>query len=125
MSFGKEPKDPSAFAPAGGETYNGKAPWVSSGLYLGVPLPGPHSYSLKFTKAGTFHYLCVLHDIVGMKGTITVAAAPAQATPPPTSTEPIRPATNSDDAGLAVLLLAGLVGLCGATVLIRRRTRVG
>ena len=125
VSFGKEPKDPSAFAPAGGETYNGKAPWVSSGLYLGVPLPGPHSYSLKFTKAGTFHYLCVLHDIVGMKGTITVAAAPAQATPPPTSTEPIRPATNSDDAGLAVLLLAGLVGLCGATVLIRRRTRVG
>lgn len=32
-------------------------------------------YSRTFDKAGTFSYVCTVHEAVGMKGTITVAAA--------------------------------------------------
>jgi plastocyanin len=123
VSFGTEPQDPSALAPAGGSTYDGTAKWVSSGLFLGAPIPGPHSYSLKFTKAGTFNYICVLHDVVGMKGSITVAAAPV-ATLPPTSTAPI--GSGAPVQGTSpILLLVGLAGLIGFAGYARRRARVG
>jgi plastocyanin len=125
VSFGTEPQGPTVAAPAGGATHNGGTAWVSSGLFLGAPLPPPHSYSLKFTKAGTFPYICVLHDVVGMVGSITVAAAPVSATPPPTSTQPLGSSSGSGDITLAFVLLAGLAGLCGAYVAIRRRTRLG
>jgi plastocyanin len=124
VSFGPEPQDPSALAPSGGTTYAGTG-WVSSGLYVGPPIPAPHSYSLKFTKAGTYPYICVLHDVVGMTGSITVAAP--QATPrltqPPTNTQPVAPTTGSDDlgSGLAVLALVALGALAAAYVAIRRR----
>jgi plastocyanin len=37
----------------------------------GIPPGGkPYSYSLRFTKAGTFNYLCVIHP--GMRGTVKV-----------------------------------------------------
>jgi plastocyanin len=123
VSFGTEPQDATVAAPAGGKTYDGKTAWVSSGLFVGPPIPAPHSYSLKFTKAGTFKYICVLHDIVGMTGSITVAAAPPPVTPPPTSTAPIGAASGSNDVGLAIVLLAGLCALFGTASLIRRRNR--
>jgi plastocyanin len=34
--------------------------------------PTAQSYSLTFTKAGTYKYLCLIHDPAGMNGTITV-----------------------------------------------------
>ena len=128
VSFGTEPHDPSVNAPAGGTTYNGTAAWVSSGLFLGPPIPAPHSYSLKFTAAGTFPYICVLHDIVGMTGTITVsaAAAPVAApSPPATTTAPADAPHGADGATLPILLLAGMAGLVATLVTARRRSRVG
>jgi plastocyanin len=129
VSFGTEPQDPSALAPSGGATYSG-AGWVSSGLFVGPPIPAPHSYSLKFTKAGTFPYICVLHDVVGMTGSITVAAAPratSAITPPPTSTQPVgAPAAMSDvGLGLAALAVIALAALAAAYLAVRRRPRLG
>ena len=69
-----------AFAPVGGPpppekaglvnggSWNGVGPH-SSGFFLSFP-PDLYSYSLTFTKAGTFNYLCTVHP--GMKGTVTV-----------------------------------------------------
>jgi len=125
VSFGTEPQDPSAVAPSGGSTYAGTG-WVSSGLYVGPPIPAPHSYQLTFTKAGTFPYICVLPDVVGMTGSITVAAAPSSGvTPPPTATAPVGPASGTGDGSLGLLALAALAGLLGSFVAIRRRTRAG
>ena len=129
VSFGPEPQDPSANAPSGGSTYAGSG-WVSSGLFVGPPIPAPHSYSLKFTKAGTYKYICVLHDIVGMTGSITVAAAPRQTsnpTPPPTSTIVAGATTGTSDAGLglAALALVALAALAAAYVAVRRRSLAG
>ena len=121
VSFGTEPQDPSANAPSGGATYSGSG-WVSSGLYVGPPIPAPHSYSLKFTKAGTFPYICVLHDIAGMVGSITVSAA-VTPTLPPTSTEPFGSGSGPANLGLTFLALAALFSLFGAGALMRRRGR--
>jgi plastocyanin len=126
VSFGTEPQDPSALAPAGGSSYDGKIKWVSSGLFVGAPIPGPHSYSLTFAKAGTFKYICVLHDVVGMVGSITVAAVakPAPATLPPTATATGQVgAGDTGDGTLSILLLIGLAGLIGVAGFARRRTR--
>ena len=99
---------------------------MSSGLYVGPPIPAPHSYSLKFTKAGTYKYICVLHDFVGMTGSITVAAAPkptANLTQPPTNTQPVVGSTSSADlgSGLVALGLVALAALAAAYVAVRRR----
>jgi plastocyanin len=127
VSFGTEPQDPSALGPAGGSLYDGKTAWVSSGLFLGAPIPGPHSYSITFTKAGTFKYFCVLHDVVGMSGSVTVAAvapAPAPATLPPTTTAAGQVSSgDTGDGTISVLLLIGLAGLIGVAAFARRRAR--
>jgi plastocyanin len=36
------------------------------------PTPGPREYSLTFDTPGTYKYVCVLHDDMGMMGQITV-----------------------------------------------------
>lgn len=78
------PNDPSVPAPAGGSTYDGST-YTSSGFML---LGG--TYTLKFTKAGTYTYYCLIHGemvgkvVVQPKGTaypqtvgqIVTAAAP-------------------------------------------------
>ena len=121
VSFGTEPQGAAAEAPAGGTTYPASG-WTSSGLYLGAPLPGPHSYKLTFTKAGTYKYFCVLHDVVGMVGAVTVAAAVPVPTLPPTSTVGPSP-VSSGGSSLPVVLavLAGIGGL--ASLALRRRAR--
>jgi plastocyanin len=59
------PGDP--FTPAmGGSAYDG-----SQVTNSGVMMPG-QSYSLTFTKAGTYVYYCLFHDGEGMAGTIVV-----------------------------------------------------
>lgn len=46
----------------------------SSGL-IDPSAPGPHSYSITVGDvSGTIPYLCLLHDLSGMKGSITVSA---------------------------------------------------
>lgn len=52
--------------PMGGSSYDG-----SQVTNSGVINPG-QSYSLTFTKAGTYPYVCLFHDDVGMIGTVVV-----------------------------------------------------
>lgn len=52
--------------PLGGPTYDG-----SQITNSGVMNPG-QSYSLQFTKAGTYVYFCLFHDEFGMMGTVIV-----------------------------------------------------
>jgi plastocyanin len=68
--------NPDVVAPAGGSTYSGQG-YFNSGLMPGTkdPTPGPRTYSLVFDQAGTYEYVCVIHDEVGMIGKITVEAA--------------------------------------------------
>jgi plastocyanin len=40
-------------------------------LNSGILLPGS-SFTVTFTKAGTYHYICGLHDYLGMTGTVNV-----------------------------------------------------
>jgi plastocyanin len=90
---GKYPDFPSAlaFAPAGGPTYDGSA-FTNSGVILPsvAPLPGgipaTHSYTLKFTKAGTYTYHCLIHDNLGMIGKIRVVSP---GTSPGTASSPL------------------------------------
>src|SRR5579871_1125794 len=53
------------------KTYDGSAP-ISGGALLHDP-DAPKSYTLTFTKAGTYKYLCMLHP--GMEGTVIVQPA--------------------------------------------------
>ena len=72
-----EPKGPpqflvtmQTFAPAGGKVHTGKG-FYNSGFMLVGP-PGVQSYSLTFSRSGTYEYICSTHLIFGMKGTIVV-----------------------------------------------------
>jgi plastocyanin len=65
--------------PQGGNSYDGSG-IVSSGV-VASDLPGPKDYSLSFTKAGTYTFVCLVHavqlpdgTIVGMQGKVTVQA---------------------------------------------------
>ena len=53
------------FTPQGGHRYNG-----SKRIDSGLPLGPPHSFKVKFTKPGVYHYFCDVH--YGMRGTIVV-----------------------------------------------------
>ncbi len=70
--------NPVVMAPAGGSTYSGKG-YFNSGWIWGTkdPFPGSRTYSLKFDTPGTYEYICVLHDMMGMSGHITVLPASA------------------------------------------------
>lgn len=59
------------FGPAiGGSAYDGSA-ITSSGVL--PPVPGPNTYTLTFTKAGTYTYRCLIHDDdSNMVGTVVV-----------------------------------------------------
>lgn len=62
--------NPAAIAPAGGKTHS-SSQLTGSGLPLAQGPPKP--YKLKFNRAGTFKYLCVVHP--GMTGSVKVVAA--------------------------------------------------
>lgn len=65
--------NPDVLMPAGGKIYNGTG-YFNSGIIWGttIPLPGPRGYNLTFNKPGTYEYICMLHDYMGMKGWINV-----------------------------------------------------
>ncbi|HWX96101.1 MAG TPA: hypothetical protein VNZ01_04545 [Solirubrobacteraceae bacterium] len=68
--FNGQPKqvlNPETALPSGGKTYNG-----SGFLNSGTPSPGgpPTPFVVKFTKAGTFTFDCLIHP--GMKGVVKV-----------------------------------------------------
>jgi len=65
--------NPRVAAPTPQKTYAG-AGYVNSGILFAPGTPGnpPTSYALTFTKRGTYTYTCVVHDALGMRGTIVV-----------------------------------------------------
>src|SRR5450759_1787061 len=64
ITFGPEPAN--VFVPSGDPTHFSGQP-----LNSGILLPGS-SFKVTFTKAGTYHYICGLHDYLGMVGTVRV-----------------------------------------------------
>jgi len=64
--------NPAVAAPSGGSTYNGTG-IVNSGLLSADPPQPQTSFTLTFTAAGTYHYVCLIHS--GMGGTLRVQAA--------------------------------------------------
>lgn len=71
VTFGPEPLAP---IPVGNPAAWDGTGTLSSGILLppGFGPPGRSTYTVKFTKAGVYHYICMLHDTMGMVGTITV-----------------------------------------------------
>ncbi|HKT37605.1 MAG TPA: plastocyanin/azurin family copper-binding protein [Ktedonobacterales bacterium] len=65
VTFGAEQAN--IFVPYGDPThFDGSSP-LNSGLLF-----GPAPFSVTFTKPGTYHYFCALHDYLGMVGTVIV-----------------------------------------------------
>jgi plastocyanin len=110
--------NPEVLAPAGSDTYSG-AGYFNSGLIWGTeaPQPGPRSYALTFDIPGTYEYICVLHDPMGMVGQITVQAPGAPAELPTTGS-----ALQTSVPWWLVLAGLGLVA-AGALVLLLKRNR--
>ena len=70
ITFGPPPANP--FAPTGDPTnFQGAA--LSSGVILPPGFgPPPTTFTVKFTKAGTYSYVCLLHAGMGMVGQVVV-----------------------------------------------------
>lgn len=66
VTFGIEPPPPALFGPSGDPTN-----FTGGDLNSGIIPPGG-SFVVTFNKAGTFHYVCGLHDFLGMKGKVVV-----------------------------------------------------
>ena len=64
ITFG--PEQPNIFVPYGHPT-NFTGQQLNSGI-----MPPGSTFTVTFKKAGTFHYICGLHDFLGMAGTVTV-----------------------------------------------------
>ena len=66
--------NPMAWKLAGGSTHTGSG-YYNSGAMLRPEGELAPTYSLTFTQAGTYEYVCILHAYMGMKGTIIVESA--------------------------------------------------
>lgn len=75
---GKSYFNPLVFYPVGGRTYDGTG-LHNSGTPITVP-PPKLAYSLTFTKAGTFQYVCTIHG-PAMGGTVTVKPGMPRSSP--------------------------------------------
>lgn len=62
----KSPEDPGVTQPGGVKSGGSYAGGFSNSGFIG----GPAKFSLKFTKKGTYNYICVIHP--GMHGTVQV-----------------------------------------------------
>ena len=69
------PTDPSVPAPAGGNTYDGST-YTSSGFLL-----GGQTYTLRFPKAGTYTYYCLIHGEMIAKVVVQPAGTAYPSTP--------------------------------------------
>jgi len=84
VTFGTENPDPFIqLLPSGGNTFPNATGTANSGLLvtkrqykfyqLGGVLPPPvKTYKVTFTAAGTYRYICEIHDEIGMVGTVVV-----------------------------------------------------
>ena len=117
---------PAVILPSGGSTYDGTGIANSGFIDVTGQVPGGSSYSLTFTKAGTYTYICQLHADQGMAGTIVVGAAAGASTapvaPPPRTGTIVAPNTGfGPDGGsgngswtLSLLML----GVAGAALVL-------
>ena len=83
VTFGPESPDPLIqLLPSGGNAYDGTGT-TNSGLLstrrqfayfqlAGTPLTQVTTFDVKFTKSGTYPYICELHDEIGMVGQVIV-----------------------------------------------------
>ncbi|MDR7424821.1 MAG: plastocyanin/azurin family copper-binding protein [Armatimonadota bacterium] len=74
MQAGGPPKlllNPKVAAPTPHRDYAGSG-YVNSGILVPLGAPGPRTYSLRFTRSGTYTYWCPVHALVGMKGVVVV-----------------------------------------------------
>jgi len=82
ITFGTEPPGAplGAFPPSGLDgpghaTISSTDQDVNSG-FIGATDPFGTTFSARFTAPGTYHYICALHDDLGMTGDIVVVGAP-------------------------------------------------
>ena len=99
--------NPVGATPAGGKAYSG------SGFFNSGVLKAAQSYSLRFDRAGTYTYVCLIHDDLGMKASITVVPTAPSALP--------RTGGTPVEAALLGLIALGLIG-CGLGLTWRSRT---
>jgi len=103
--------------PAGGPEYTGTGYYNSGPLAVpgSPPQAGAQSYALKFVTAGTFEFICAVHDELGMNGHVTVLAA---------GQTPGMPSTGSGDNTTWMTSLATmgvLLSVAGSVLVVRRR----
>jgi len=65
VTFGPEPANP--FPPVGNPSH-----YRGGTLSSGVVVDPTTKFKVTFTKPGTYHYVCLIHDGMGMVGTVTV-----------------------------------------------------
>lgn len=110
----------------GGSTFAGSGAWASPVLSTMPAEFGPAAvteFSLTFTKAGTYTYMCILHADQGMVGTVTVAAKPTAPAPPNTGSGTVAADDRATPGGWLLVLGAVVIaaGLGRATVAVVRR----
>ncbi len=64
VTFGEEPPGPALEAYVPAASYGGGN--------LSSFIPGHLDFKVTFTEPGTYHYICALHDVQGMVGTVVV-----------------------------------------------------
>jgi plastocyanin len=112
--------NPFTTPPTTNATYDGTSLYNSALLAAG---PGaPTSFQLTFPDAGTFNYVCALHQFLGQTGTIEVSAAPL-ITPPATDRGTLGPPLPTDELPWLALGLLALfaVSVAVGTLVLRRR----
>jgi len=65
------PLNPTVIFPAKPSATYDPTQYFSSGI-IGPFLPPGNSWALAFDRPGTYEYVCLVHELLGMKGTITV-----------------------------------------------------
>jgi len=80
------------------------------------------TYSRTFTVAGSYGYICTVHEALGITGTVTVQAAQTGGTTTTTTTAPSSmPFTGPEDSILPFVGIGMLVAGAGALMMARRR----
>jgi plastocyanin len=110
--------NPQVLFPAGGSTFDGSSYANSGFIGAGPEATAGQSYSLTFTKAGTYPYICVLHADQGMAGVIEVGTGTG-ITPPSTGDAGLAPGRT----GLPLWALAAAASAVAVIVLGALRAR--
>lgn len=112
--------NPQVLFPVSSGAYDGTG-YVNSGfLGTGPEATAGATFSLKFTKAGTYTYVCVLHADQGMAGVIEVVGGAAAIGGPSTGDAGLAAAEGGPAPPWAALAGAAAVGLAALALAARR-----